>query len=110
MQNMGYNDKFNSLKQNLAELGKVLIAYSGGVDSTFLLKVSADTLGCENVTACIGVSASLSGSQYEQAVKMAQDIAVKLIEIKIDELGDINYTANKADRCFYCKSTKIVQI
>jgi uncharacterized protein len=56
-------EKHNLLKRILGELQKVVVAYSGGVDSTFLLKAVVDTLGVENVLACIGVSASLAKSK-----------------------------------------------
>jgi len=101
---MPVKDKYNSLQQILKELGKVVIAYSGGVDSTFLLKAAVDTLGAENVLACIGVSPSLAKSQYQQAMECAKVIGAKVKEVEIDEVADSNYAANKADRCFHCKS------
>jgi len=98
------DDKYNSLRQILESLGKVLIAYSGGVDSSFLTKVAVDVLGGENVLACIGLSASLGRSQYDQAIATAEVIGVPLREVEIDELDDSAYSANAADRCFHCKS------
>ena len=97
-------EKHNLLKRILGELQKAAVAYSGGVDSTVLLKAAVDTLGAENVLACIGVSASLAKSQYEQAIECAKIIGAKVQEIQVDELSDDNYAANKADRCFHCKS------
>jgi len=96
--------KFSLLKQILERFDKVVVAYSGGVDSTFLLKVAVDTLGLDNVLACIGISASLAKSQYAQAIENAKAIGAKVQEVAIDELADENYLANKADRCFHCKS------
>jgi uncharacterized protein len=96
--------KYNSLRQILKKLGKVVVAYSGGVDSTFLLKVAVDTIGSENVLACIGISPSLAKSQYKQAIKCAKIIGAKVQEVEMDEISDSNYTANEADRCFHCKS------
>jgi len=96
--------KHNSLKKILSDLQKVVLAYSGGVDSTLLLKVAVDTLGPENVIACIAISPSLAQSQHEQAVQLAQKIGVTLKELDLDEVSDPNYSANKADRCFHCKS------
>ncbi len=101
---MDLNQKHNSLKQILESLGKVVVAYSGGVDSTFLLKAAVDTLGAQNVLACIGVSASLARSQYEQAIRNAKVIGAEVLETQVDEVEDANYAANKADRCFHCKS------
>ncbi|HUT29779.1 MAG TPA: ATP-dependent sacrificial sulfur transferase LarE [Sedimentisphaerales bacterium] len=97
-------DKYDSLRRILGRFGKTVVAYSGGVDSTFLLKAAVDSLGAENVLACIGVSASLAKSQYEQAIECAKIIGAKVEAVSVDELSDDNYAANKADRCFHCKS------
>ena len=101
---MNLQEKYNSLQEILKKLGKVVVAYSGGVDSTFLLKTAVDTLGVENVLACIGVSASLAKSQYNQAIGGAKIIGAKVLETQVDEIADTKYAANKADRCFHCKS------
>ena len=101
---MGIDEKHNSLQDILKKLGRVVVAYSGGVDSTFLLKVAVDTLGTENVLAVIGVSPSLAKSQYKQAVKTAKDIGTTLRTIELDEMADPKFAANRADRCFHCKS------
>jgi len=98
------HEKYHSLQKILRNLGKVVVAYSGGVDSTFLLKAVVDTLGGENVLACIGVSASLARTQYEQAIECGKSIGAKVEEIEVDELSDAKYAANKADRCFHCKA------
>lgn len=96
--------KYEKLKKSLAELGKVLIAYSGGVDSTFLLKVAVDTLGAENVLACIAAGPSLPQSQYKRAIEIAKSLGVELQTIEQTELSNAAYSANKADRCFHCKA------
>ncbi len=102
--NYELQDKYESLQQILRDLGKVVVAYSGGVDSTYLLKAAVDTLGTQNVLACIGVSASLARSQYDQAIKSAEIIGAEVMETQVDEVEDSSYSANKADRCFHCKS------
>jgi uncharacterized protein len=96
--------KFEQLRKNLASLRKVLIAFSGGVDSTFLLNIAVDTLGKDNVLACIAVSPSLSEYQRQQAKTLAGQFGVRLEEIPLDELHDLAYRANQSDRCFHCKS------
>lgn len=98
------NERAEQLKQILKKSGKVVVAYSGGVDSTFLLKAAVDALGARNVLACIGLSASLAKSQYEQAIRNAKVIGAEVLETQVDELEDTHYAANKADRCFHCKS------
>jgi uncharacterized protein len=97
-------EKLHTLQQTLVGLNRVLIAFSGGVDSTFLLKIAADTLGKDNVLACIAVSPSLSEYQRQQAKMLAGQLGVRLEEIPLDELRDPAYRANQSDRCFHCKS------
>jgi len=101
---MDLKDKYNSLQQTLKELGKVVIAYSGGVDSTFLLKAAVDTLGAENVLACISAGVAEPSNQLARAEKLAEQMGARLEVIDTDELSDPNFVANKADRCFHCKS------
>jgi len=97
-------EKFNSLQKILKKLNKVIVAYSGGVDSSFLLKAAVDTLGAENVLACINAGPAEPAGQLQRAKEFAQSVGVKLKTIETDELNDPNFTANKADRCFHCKS------
>ena len=97
-------EKYNSLQKIIKELGKVVVAYSGGVDSTFLLKAAVDTLGAENVLACISAGVAEPSNQLARAQKLAGQIGARLQVIDTDELSDPNFTANKADRCFHCKS------
>ena len=101
---LNIQDKYISLQQILEKLGKVVIAYSGGVDSTFLLKAAVDTLGAENVLACIAKGPSLPQSQYLRAIETAENIGVNVQTVEPDELADAAYSANKANRCFHCKS------
>jgi uncharacterized protein len=98
------NDKYNSLQKILKKLDKVIVAYSGGVDSTFLLKAAIDTLCAEKVLACIAEGPSLPQSQYLQAVETAKEMGIEVRTVKLNELADAKYAANKADRCFRCKS------
>lgn len=107
---MNLQDKYNKLKEILGGCGKLLIAYSGGVDSTFLLKAAVDTLGTNRVSACISQGPSLPQNQYDRAVKLAEDMNVELITIQTDEMDDEQYLKNQADRCYHCKSHLFEQL
>ena len=98
------DDKFNSLKKILKGMNSVIVAYSGGVDSTFLLQAAVDALGKDNVLAVITTGPSLPKDQYEQAVRLAQQIGATLQSVESDEMADVKFTKNAADRCFHCKS------
>jgi uncharacterized protein len=101
---MNIQQKYHLLKEILKKLDKVIVAYSGGVDSTFLLKAAVDTLGAENVLAYISVGPVEPKRQLQQAAQAAKSIGAKLKIIDSDELSDQLFTANKADRCFHCKA------
>jgi len=96
--------KYDTLKTLLGEYEKVAVAFSGGVDSSFLLKACVDVLGKDNVLACIGISPSLAQHQLTQGRNVAKLIGIELVELPLDEMDDPNYLANKADRCFHCKT------
>jgi uncharacterized protein len=96
--------KFENLKRILNKLESVVVAYSGGVDSTLLLKVAVDTLGGKNVLACISAGVVEPKHVLKRAKKIAKTIGVRLQTIDAEELKDPNFVANKADRCFHCKS------
>jgi len=84
--------------------GRVAVAFSGGVDSTFVLKVAVDTLGAENVIAVTGTSASLAASEFADAKRIAADLGVRHLLIDPGEFDDPNYLANPINRCYYCKT------
>jgi uncharacterized protein len=88
-------------------LRKVVIGFSGGIDSTLILKVAIDALGPDNVWAVTGDSESLLPEELEFCRDLGRKIGIlpsHFIEIRTNELSDPNYKANPIDRCFYCKS------
>ena len=101
---LGVKAKVDACREILRGLGRVVVAFSGGVDSTFLLAVAAETLGTENVLAAIGVSPSLASREREAAGRLARSVGVEPIEIETGELDDPKYAANPSNRCYYCKS------
>jgi len=95
-------EKLKRLKDILKEMGSVLIAYSGGVDSTFLLKVARDALG-EKVMAVTALSPTYPREEAEEAKKITGELGVKHLLIETRELEDPNFTSNPPQRCYYCK-------
>ena len=99
---MELNLKFQKLKDNLKDLKSVAIAYSGGVDSTFLLKVAADVLG-NNVIAITAKSSTYPEREFKEAVKYIEDIGAKHIVIISEELEIEGFVKNPVNRCYFCK-------
>ncbi|MEW5923479.1 MAG: ATP-dependent sacrificial sulfur transferase LarE [Candidatus Zixiibacteriota bacterium] len=99
----GLAAKVEKLTERLASLESALIAYSGGVDSTFLLKIAAEVLK-DKLTAVTSHSEVTPPGDFENAGAFAESLGVKYIVIKTDELADAEFTSNPLDRCYHCKS------
>ncbi len=96
-------DKLGKLKKILRKMQSVVVAYSGGVDSSLLLKVAKDVLE-EKVLAVIAVSETYPDEEIKAAEKLARKLKVKHMIIKTDELKNKNFVRNDLKRCFYCKN------
>ncbi|TLM97959.1 ATP-dependent sacrificial sulfur transferase LarE [bacterium] len=96
------DEKLTALKHLLKEMESVLIAFSGGVDSTFLLQVAYDTLR-DNVLAVTAGSATYPQAEFDEACALAAGLGVKHLCITTDELADERFAQNPPERCYYCK-------
>ena len=94
--------KHEALKDVLKEMGGVLIAYSGGVDSSLLLKVAADTLGA-NVFAVTGTSETYTPRELRDAKELVAALGVRHLVIATEELSNEQFAANPPERCYFCK-------
>jgi uncharacterized protein len=94
--------KYERLKNILGEMGKVLVAFSGGVDSSFLLKVAVDVLG-DNVLAVIASSETYPEKERDEAVKLAKKLNVRYKIIQTKELDNPDFANNPPERCYFCK-------
>lgn len=100
---MNIDEKFSRLQDVLLPMQRVAVAYSGGIDSTLLLKVAHDLLG-DAAVAITAVSASLAEDERDNAQAIAAWIGVKQYTIESQETDDPQYLANTPMRCFFCKN------
>ena len=94
----------NALRDNLRSLERVLVAFSGGVDSAFLAWVANDPLGAQAVRCFTAVSPSLANSELEDCSTLAREWGLNWCRIETSEMENAAYRLNDSDRCYHCKS------
>lgn len=101
--------KLDSLRAELSELDRILVAFSGGVDSTVLLKIAVDTLG-DRAAAVIVDSPLLPRHELEEARELAKEIGCDLLELKTREMDLPDFSANTPQRCYFCKDHRYSEL
>lgn len=100
---MGLREKDQKLEHILKDMKKVMIAFSGGVDSTFVLKRAHQVLG-DQVIAVVAASETFPTREFNAAVEIADNMGVALLKTEVSELTNADFVANNPDRCYHCKT------
>src|SRR5256886_13950603 len=95
-------NRLKTAREIVRGLGSVLVAYSGGVDSTLLLKLAMDELG-EGAVAVLASSPAYPESEQQEARSLAGSMGARLVEVNTNEVELEAYARNNPDRCFHCK-------
>jgi uncharacterized protein len=98
--------KLRKLAEIFHTLEKTVVAFSGGVDSTFLLAAAVRALGPENVIAATAVSATLTDDEKAAALELSRSLGVEHVFLETDEFEHAIFTANDPLRCYHCKKIR----
>jgi uncharacterized protein len=96
-------EKDQKLTEILRGMNRIIVAFSGGVDSTFVLKRAHQVLG-DQVLAIVAASETFPSREFDAAVNLANEIGVKLHTTEVSELANADFVANNPDRCYHCKT------
>ncbi len=95
--------KYALVQELLREMGQVVIGYSGGVDSTLVLKIAHDVLG-DNAIAVTGDSEAFPQGEVDAALTVAEEMGVSVVRVRTHELANPNFAINTPNRCYHCKT------
>ena len=106
---MSLKEKSEALKDILKDMENILVGFSGGVDSTFLLAAAKEVLG-DGVMAVTARSETYPEKEYRKARQIAERLEVRFLTIHTKELEYANYSSNPPNRCYYCKKELFTQL
>lgn len=106
---MDLSGKLTDIRSKIADKGKLLVAYSGGVDSSLLAKIAQDILG-ENALCVIINSETLPRSELDYAIELAQSLGLNYEVIRIHFLSSEEFVQNQPDRCYFCKKASFIML
>src|SRR3972149_1946744 len=103
MRDEGLHLKHSALRSILSEMGSVAIGFSGGIDSTVLIRVAPETLG-ERALAVIGRSETYPSREFEEAIELAREFGIRFRVVDTEETDDLKFRENPPNRCYFCKT------
>lgn len=106
---MNATQKIDDIVEDLGRRGSVLVAFSGGVDSSTVAALAHQALGSDAV-ACTAVSETLPESEYRDAVRIADEIGVRHEVVKFSELESNEFVRNDSDRCYHCRTMRLEEM
>jgi uncharacterized protein len=101
--------KYERMREILHAMGEVVVGYSGGVDSTVVMRVAHDVLG-DRAIAVVGDSEAFPQGEVDAALKVAEEMGVEVVRVRTHELSNIHFRVNNPDRCYHCKTELFTEL